>query len=317
MTTPDVSVVIVNYNAGLELALRAAVDRRRSRRGGTGRPSSSTTPRLTAAPRRLPRFAPHARLLRNDQNVGFARGVNQGLAATSAPLVLIMNPDCRLVAGAFDALLRRARSIVVARHRRAPDSESGRFGAGQRARRPRHADRALRTNDASRAGCCRISPASKRNVVVDASGDGRAEHDRGLAVRRVHAGAPRRARAGQWIRRALLPVLGRRGPVPATARAGLPGAIRARRRPRFTASVIPAATARAAAIRAFHESAYLYYAIHVAPDALLQASSCPRTPETAVPRASRTVRPALKSVQSVTHLPPLASPPARRSPGTP
>src|SRR5580765_6118053 len=49
-------------------------------------------------------FVPHVRLIHNQDNVGFARGVNQGFAATTAPYVLIMNPDCRLMAGAIAAL---------------------------------------------------------------------------------------------------------------------------------------------------------------------------------------------------------------------
>ena len=35
-------------------------------------------------------------LLRNAENVGFAKGVNQALASTSALLALLLNPDCRL-----------------------------------------------------------------------------------------------------------------------------------------------------------------------------------------------------------------------------
>jgi cellulose synthase/poly-beta-1,6-N-acetylglucosamine synthase-like glycosyltransferase len=42
---------------------------------------------------------------RNDDNVGFSRAANQGLAATAGPLVLIINPDCRLQPGAIDRLL--------------------------------------------------------------------------------------------------------------------------------------------------------------------------------------------------------------------
>jgi GT2 family glycosyltransferase len=49
-------------------------------------------------------FGPRVRLIRNEKNLGFGRGINQALAATSAPLVLIMNPDCRLVAGALTTL---------------------------------------------------------------------------------------------------------------------------------------------------------------------------------------------------------------------
>ena len=40
----------------------------------------------------------------NPRNVGFARAVNQGLAATSRHLVMVLNPDCYLLPGAADRL---------------------------------------------------------------------------------------------------------------------------------------------------------------------------------------------------------------------
>ncbi|MGE0451186.1 MAG: glycosyltransferase family 2 protein [Vicinamibacterales bacterium] len=40
------------------------------------------------------------RVIRNPTNVGFAAAVNQGLSATTAPLVLLLNPDCFLCADA-------------------------------------------------------------------------------------------------------------------------------------------------------------------------------------------------------------------------
>jgi GT2 family glycosyltransferase len=40
----------------------------------------------------------------NRENVGFARAVNQGLAATSRHLVMLLNPDCYLLPGAADRL---------------------------------------------------------------------------------------------------------------------------------------------------------------------------------------------------------------------
>src|SRR5204862_2436317 len=49
-------------------------------------------------------FAANVALLRNRANVGFARGVNQGLMASTAPYVLIMNPDCHLSPGALPRL---------------------------------------------------------------------------------------------------------------------------------------------------------------------------------------------------------------------
>ena len=45
------------------------------------------------------------RLLRMPDNVGFARGINAGLKATTAPLVLILNPDCSLEPGAGRQLI--------------------------------------------------------------------------------------------------------------------------------------------------------------------------------------------------------------------
>jgi GT2 family glycosyltransferase len=37
---------------------------------------------------------PGVRLIANAENVGYSRAVNQGIAASSAPFVLVLNPDC-------------------------------------------------------------------------------------------------------------------------------------------------------------------------------------------------------------------------------
>ena len=50
---------------------------------------------------------PAVRWLPNRDNVGFARAVNQGIAATGAPVVLLLNPDCEVRPGAVRALLAR------------------------------------------------------------------------------------------------------------------------------------------------------------------------------------------------------------------
>ena len=47
-----------------------------------------------------------ARLIANLKNAGFAAAVNQGVRATTAPLVLLLNPDAHLVSG-LDALATR------------------------------------------------------------------------------------------------------------------------------------------------------------------------------------------------------------------
>src|SRR3984885_5851601 len=46
------------------------------------------------------------RLIANSKNAGFATAVNQGVRATTAPLVLLLNPDAYLVSG-LDALAAR------------------------------------------------------------------------------------------------------------------------------------------------------------------------------------------------------------------
>lgn len=48
---------------------------------------------------------PRARFIPNAENVGYARAVNQGLAATGAPFVLVLNPDCEIRPGALGSLL--------------------------------------------------------------------------------------------------------------------------------------------------------------------------------------------------------------------
>jgi GT2 family glycosyltransferase len=49
---------------------------------------------------------PDVRLIANDANVGYARAVNQGIAATGSDAVLVLNPDCVPQAGSVAALLR-------------------------------------------------------------------------------------------------------------------------------------------------------------------------------------------------------------------
>jgi len=262
VSAPEVSAILVNYNAGPELrrALQSIADEL------AGQPweavvvdnaSSDGSAEVVAD------FAPQVRLVRNVENVGFARGVNQGLAATSAPLVLTMNPDCRLVAGAFAALRReieQSDSCAIAgpcilnpdgsvqgSARGDPDMLTGLFGRTTLLRR--------------------VLPGlavSKRNVISDAVvGDGRASVTadwlsgacmlvRRDALLQVHgfderyflywedADLCRRLRAhGYHVRY-------------------VPGATAIHRVGHSSR------TARAAATRAFHESAYLYYATHVA-----------------------------------------------------
>mgnify|MGYP006103826421 FL=1 len=101
--TPAFSVILVNYNAGNELyrSLQSVVDELHGVPWeGVVIDNNSTDSSADVALE----FAPNFSLIRNDENIGFSRGVNQGLAATLAPLVLILNPDCRLMAGAITGL---------------------------------------------------------------------------------------------------------------------------------------------------------------------------------------------------------------------
>src|SRR5688572_26935947 len=105
MSQPAVSAVLVNYNAGEELrrALQSLADEMRGQAWEAFVVDNVSTDGSESA---VAAFAPHATLIRNSTNVGFGRGVNQGLAGAAAPLLLIMNPDCRLRSGAI-ATLRR------------------------------------------------------------------------------------------------------------------------------------------------------------------------------------------------------------------
>ena len=52
---------------------------------------------------------PDARLIENDENLGYAKAVNQGIAATQGEFVLVMNPDCFLSPDAVGIMMRYAR----------------------------------------------------------------------------------------------------------------------------------------------------------------------------------------------------------------
>ena len=82
---PRFAAVLVNYNAGARARARAAVDRRRAGRPRVGRRRRRQRVDRRQRARRWTRLRANVRLVRNDTNVGFARGVNQGLAATTAP----------------------------------------------------------------------------------------------------------------------------------------------------------------------------------------------------------------------------------------
>jgi len=260
---PMYAAVLVNYNGGAELerALRSISDEL------TGHPwegvvvdnaSTDGSARLADA------WGAHVRVIPNNENVGFARGVNQGLAATTAPYVLIMNPDCRLMAGAIGTLRAvldvHAQCAIVGPRILNPDGSVQGSARG---------DPDMLTGLFGRTGLLRrvmpFLPIARRNVVVDEA---------------IRSG--QESSAVDWLSGACM--LARRDALAAVngfderfflywEDADLCRRLRARG---YHVRYVPGATAihrvgqssrtaRASAIRAFHESAYVYYATHVAP----------------------------------------------------
>jgi len=263
MTTPQVAAVLVNYNAGplLRDALQSIADELSGHEWEAVVVDNASTDASDAA---VLSFAPRVRLVRNERNVGFARGVNQAIAQTTAPLVLIMNPDCRLVAGAFATLKigleRRELCAIVGPRildpdgsvqgsaRGDPDMLTGLFGRTTLIRRVLPGLPISRRNVASEY----IVRDGKQHVIVDWL-SGACMLARREALLAVHgfderyflywedADLCRRLRsAGYHVRY-------------------VPAALAVHRVGVSTKRV------RSAAVRAFHDSAYLYYVTHVAP----------------------------------------------------
>jgi N-acetylglucosaminyl-diphospho-decaprenol L-rhamnosyltransferase len=61
------------------------------------------------SPEAAVRERPDVNLIRNRTNRGFAAAANQGIAASSAPFVLLLNPDAEIVGGTLAALVKVAR----------------------------------------------------------------------------------------------------------------------------------------------------------------------------------------------------------------
>ena len=262
MPTPVLSAILVNYNAGDELrrALQSIADEMAEQPWeGVVVDNQSSDGSAGIAEE----FQPTVTLVRNMQNVGFARGVNQGLAATTAPVVLIMNPDCRLMAGAVATLRAElAHDTLCAivgpkvlnpdgslqgSARGDPNMLTGLFG--RRAILGRLLPWLPVTRRNVRGGSA--IPPGRPNIVVDWV-SGACMLARRAALERVagfderyflyweDADLCRRLRAAGYLVRYA------------------PGAIAIHRVGQSSR------TATAAAVRAFHESAYLYYTTHVA-----------------------------------------------------
>ena len=259
----SVAAVIVNYNAGQALleAVRSLASDRRVEWETVVIDNLSTDGSADA----VEVAAPDVRVVRNAENVGFGRAVNQGLRATQAAFVLFMNPDCVLESGATGMLADVLRQHpdcalvgpkildpdgrVQGSARGDPDMLTGVFGRTSVLRR------LLPGATLSQRNVVNVDDASiKGSLVVDWV-SGACMLARRSAIDRVggfderyflyweDADLCRRLRtAGFHVRYA-------------------PAAVAVHQVGRSSA------TAPAASIRAFHRSAYLYYATHVAPGA--------------------------------------------------
>jgi len=263
--TPEIAAILVDYNAGAELrlALQSVADECAASSWEAVVVDNASTDDSASY---VAEFAPRARLVRNPVNVGFGRAVNQAAAVSTAPLLLLLNPDCRLVAGALLAM----RSVL--------DAESSCAVVGPRILDPNGAvqgsargDPDMLTGLFGRTGQLRgLAPSlavARRNVVVEDA---------------IRSGQP--SVVVDWVSGACMLV--RREAFLAASGfderyflywedADLCRRLRARG---YHVRYVPGAsavhqvgrssqTARPASIRAFHDSAYLYYAAHVAPGA--------------------------------------------------
>ena len=259
--TPALGAVIVNYNAGSEL--RRALESIDREAGGSWQAVVVDNGSADGSEAAAMEFA-QVRLIRNSGNVGFARGVNQAIRACPAARIVIMNPDCQLMPGALPPLMaaldadpRCAVAAPLVRNpdgspqgnaRGDPDMLTGLFGRSSALRRTLPELDVARRNviagtadDAAAAvdwvsGACMLV---RRDAFINVGG-----FDERYFMYWEDADLCRRLRAhGHTIRF-----------VPAASAVHQVGQ--------------SSRTARTQSVRAFHDSAYLYYSTHVAPGAL-------------------------------------------------
>jgi N-acetylglucosaminyl-diphospho-decaprenol L-rhamnosyltransferase len=263
--TPEISTIVVNYNAGHELALALrSVQADCARIAWEAVVVDNASTDGSAA---VVETFPQATLIRNATNVGFGRAVNQAVVASKAPLLLLLNPDCQLAVGAAAAMRAAldadAACAIVGPRILDPD------GAVQGSAR---GDPDMLTGLFGRTGALRnllpFLPAARRNVVVEEAvriGTSSVVVDwlsgACLLVRReafLAAGGFDERFFMYWEDADLCRRLRGQG----YSIRYVPGATAVHKVGQSSR------TARRSSIRAFHQSAYLYYATHVAPGAL-------------------------------------------------
>jgi len=104
----DLSAIVVHYQS-LETLPRCLKALEAATRGRSAETVVVDNDSRDGAASLLARDFPGVRAITNQENFGYAKAVNQGIAATTGEFVLVMNPDCFLKAGAVSALVRHAR----------------------------------------------------------------------------------------------------------------------------------------------------------------------------------------------------------------
>jgi N-acetylglucosaminyl-diphospho-decaprenol L-rhamnosyltransferase len=106
MGSPELSVVVVNYNAGPYLG--RCLDSVAASSGGipiemvvVDNGSSDGSDRVAAE-------RPGVRLIENRRNIGFAAAANIGIRATDGPYLLLLNPDAEIVTGTLAGFVKVA-----------------------------------------------------------------------------------------------------------------------------------------------------------------------------------------------------------------
>jgi N-acetylglucosaminyl-diphospho-decaprenol L-rhamnosyltransferase len=261
----DALVIVVNYNTSAE-ARRCVESALRDLESSRSSEAIVIDNASSDGPSAQLRDLPRTRLIENATNVGFGAAVNQAVRLTDAPLLWLLNPDCEVLPGAFAALrqtleqhpdcaiaapqLLESDGSTQASARGEPDAWTGLFGrhslltkffpSSALSRRNLPAADIVASGVESAAVPWVMGAAMLiRRDRFDAVGG----FDERYFMYWEDADLCRRLRQQGWTTRY----------VP-RARVAHAGGVSAKR-------------SGAAAIRAFHDSAYRYYATHVVPQA--------------------------------------------------
>lgn len=109
LTTPELAIIIVNWNGGqlLRQCLESIAQHPPSLSYEIVVVDNAST---DGSREWLESLGARVRLIKNKENAGFGRANNQGFAATEAPLLFLLNSDAEVQAGAIDTLVETINS---------------------------------------------------------------------------------------------------------------------------------------------------------------------------------------------------------------